>query len=48
MADVPNLILYDLPMPHVARITLNRPDTANAQDTQWFCRRNEALDRAHP
>lgn len=46
MADAPDLILYDLPMPHVARITLNRPETANAQDTHLLYQLNEAFDRA--
>jgi enoyl-CoA hydratase len=39
-------ILYDEPAEHVARITLNRADTRNAQDTQLLYELNEAYDKA--
>ena len=39
-------LIYDLPEPAIARITLNRPDRANAQDTQLLYELNDAFDRA--
>ncbi|HVP84885.1 MAG TPA: enoyl-CoA hydratase [Rhizomicrobium sp.] len=39
-------ILYDEPAEHVARITFNRPDTRNAQDTQFLYELNDAYDTA--
>ena len=39
-------ILYEIPEEGVAKITLNRPDTANAQDTRFLYQLNEAFDRA--
>lgn len=39
-------ILYDEPAEHIARITLNRADTRNAQDTQLLYELNEAYDKA--
>lgn len=39
-------IIYEKPEPHIARIWLNRPDTANAQDTQFLYELNEAMDLA--
>ncbi|MEQ8230196.1 MAG: enoyl-CoA hydratase [Gammaproteobacteria bacterium] len=37
---------YQLPEAHIARIVLNRPETANAQDTQFLYELNDAFDRA--
>ena len=42
----PKFIAYDIPDPHVARITLNRPERRNAQDTQLLYELNDAFDRA--
>ena len=39
-------ILYEKPTPEIARIVLNRPETANAQDTQLLYELNDAFDRA--
>ena len=39
-------LLYDMPEPGIARIRLNRPDRANAQDTALLYELNEAFDRA--
>jgi enoyl-CoA hydratase len=39
-------ILYEQPAPGVARLVLNRPQQANAQDTQLLYDLNEAFDRA--
>ncbi|MBX3511664.1 MAG: enoyl-CoA hydratase [Hyphomonadaceae bacterium] len=39
-------ILYEEPAPGIARIVLNRPDTANAQSTQFLYELNDAFDRA--
>jgi enoyl-CoA hydratase len=39
-------ILYEKPESGIARIVLNRPDTANAQDTQLLYELNEAFNRA--
>ena len=46
MSDESSFILYDSPEQHVARITLNRPDTANAQNVQFLYELNDAFDRA--
>lgn len=37
---------YQLPEAHIARIVLDRPATANAQDTRFLYELNEAFDRA--
>lgn len=42
----PAHIRYELPEPHIARIVLDRPDTANAQDTRFLYELNTAFDRA--
>ena len=42
----PASILYDTPAPHVARITLNRADKRNAQDTALLYELNAAFDKA--
>ena len=39
-------VLYDEPADHVARITLNRAEKRNAQDTQLLYQLNAAFDRA--
>ncbi len=39
-------ISYEIAAPHVARITLNRPDTRNAQDTRLLYSLNDAFERA--
>jgi enoyl-CoA hydratase len=39
-------IIYEVPVPHVARIWLNRPEAANAQDTRFLYELNEAMDQA--
>jgi enoyl-CoA hydratase len=39
-------ILYETNEDGIARIVLNRPDTANAQDTQFLYELNSAFDRA--
>lgn len=39
-------LLYDIPEPGIARIRLNRPDRANAQDTRLLYELNDAFDRA--
>lgn len=46
MTDSAQHILYDTPAEHVARITLNRPDKLNSQDTHLLYQLNEAFDRA--
>ena len=46
MTDAVQHILYDTPVDHVARITLNRPAQANSQDTHFLYQLNEAFDRA--
>ena len=38
-------IVYEKPEPGIARIWLNRPETANAQDTQFLYELNDAFDR---
>jgi enoyl-CoA hydratase len=38
-------LLYEIPLPRVARIVLNCPDVRNAQDTQLLYELNEAFDR---
>ncbi len=42
----PAYIRYEIPEPHIARIVLDRPSTANAQDTQFLYELNDAFDRA--
>lgn len=39
-------VRYEIVRPKVARITLARPDTRNAQDTTLLYELNEAFDRA--
>jgi enoyl-CoA hydratase len=39
-------ILYETPEPHIARLVLNRTETANAQDTQFLYELNDAFERA--
>lgn len=39
-------VSYDLPAPKVARITLNRPDSRNAQNTRMLYELNDAFDLA--
>jgi enoyl-CoA hydratase len=39
-------ILYEIVAPHVARITLNRPETRNAQNTRLLYELNDAFDKA--
>lgn len=39
-------LIYEIPEPHIARIRLNRPDRANAQDTALLYELNAAFDRA--
>jgi enoyl-CoA hydratase len=41
-----DIILYETPADGIARITLNRPGSANAQDTRLLYELNDALDRA--
>lgn len=45
MSDFQTL-LYESPAEHIARITLNRPETRNAQDTRLLYELNDAFDRA--
>ena len=47
MADTAfETLIYEIPEPGIARIRLNRPDRANAQDTQLLYELNQAFDRA--
>lgn len=39
-------ILYEICAPHIARITLNHPETRNAQNTALLYALNDAFDRA--
>ncbi len=39
-------ILFERPAEHIARIVLNRPETRNAQDTQFLYELNGAYERA--
>lgn len=39
-------VLYEQPAPNVARLVLNRPQQANAQDTKLLYDLNDAFDRA--
>lgn len=45
MTEAPS-ILYEIVRPHVARITLNRPESRNAQSTRLLYELNDAFDRA--
>lgn len=45
-ATTEDLVLYETPVPHVARVVLNRPRTRNAQNTQLLYELNAAFDRA--
>lgn len=40
------LVLYETPGPHIARLVLNRPESRNAQDTHLLYALNAAFDRA--
>jgi enoyl-CoA hydratase len=40
------IVIYEIAAPNVARITLNRPDTRNAQDTRFLYALNDAFERA--
>lgn len=42
----PSHIVYEVPEPGIARIVLNRPKTANAQDTAFLYDLNDAFDKA--
>ncbi len=47
MPDTPyDTLIYEIPEPGIARIRLNRPDRANAQDTALLYELNDAFDRA--
>lgn len=47
MADTSfQTLIYETPEPGIARIRLNRPERANAQDTQLLYELNDAFDRA--
>ena len=39
-------MIYEKPEPGIARIVMNRPEAANAQDTQFLYELNDAFDRA--
>ncbi|MET0271428.1 MAG: enoyl-CoA hydratase [Phenylobacterium sp.] len=39
-------MIYETPEPGIARIVMNRPEAANAQDTQFLYELNAAFDRA--
>jgi enoyl-CoA hydratase len=39
-------LIYEMPEPNIARIRLNRPERANAQDTELLYELNAAFDRA--
>ena len=39
-------LIYEIPEPHIARIRLNRPGRANAQDTKLLYELNSAFDKA--
>ena len=41
-----DLVLFETPIPKVARLVLNRPDVRNAQDTHLLYELNDAFDRA--
>jgi len=41
-----DLVLFETPLPKVARLMLNRPDARNAQDTHLLYELNGAFDRA--
>jgi enoyl-CoA hydratase len=41
-----DLVLFETPLPKVARLVLNRPDARNAQDTHLLYELNSAFDRA--
>lgn len=41
-----DLVLYETPIPRVARLTLNRPEVRNAQNTRLLYQLNAAFDRA--
>ena len=46
MSDTWQHIRYEIPVDRVARITLARAETANAQDYRMLSELNEAFDRA--
>jgi len=39
-------VRYEVPLPHVARITMSRPEARNAQGLQMTYELNAAFDRA--
>jgi enoyl-CoA hydratase len=41
-----SVVSYEIAAPHVARVTLNRPETRNAQDTRLLYALNDAFERA--
>lgn len=45
-ANDSDCVLYETPAPKVARLVLNRPNQANAQDTRLLYALNDAFDRA--
>lgn len=46
MNQTPELVLYEMAAPRVARIVLNRPERRNAQNTRLLYALNAAFDRA--
>lgn len=46
MNQIANLVTYEMAAPRVARITLNRPERRNAQNTRLLYALNETFDRA--
>src|ERR1700722_12802664 len=45
-AESTDCVIYEVPEPGIARIWLNRPSQANAQDTKTLYALNDAFDRA--
>ncbi len=41
-----SVVSYEIAAPHVARLTLNRPESRNAQDTRLLYALNDAFERA--
>lgn len=46
MSQPPELVIYEMAAPRVARIVLNRPERRNAQNTRLLYALNAAFDRA--
>lgn len=46
MTSDSDYVLYETPAPKIARLVLNRPNQANAQDTKLLYALNDAFDRA--